>query len=222
MTSLAMPQPRSIVSRVITTRPGTYLANRFGRPRARRIATWLVEAIPQGASVLDVGAGLGHIAEVLRERGHAVTTLDPVWRPLCGGPHLSASATDIPAGDRSFDVVLIAFVLHHMPAELHAPSLAEACRVANQRVVLLEDTFRTARERRWTHAVDSFLNAEYFGHPHSNRTVDDWQAHLAAARMRPRLVWERRERWMLLPIRHAMLIGERDQDRDPNDLGLDA
>jgi ubiquinone/menaquinone biosynthesis C-methylase UbiE len=199
---------RPFATRLLATRPGAFVANKLGRPRARRIASWLTDVIPGGASVLDVGAGLGHIAEALADRGHHVATLDPVWRPLRDGTHHAASATAMPLADRSHDVVLIAFVLHHMPTGSHAAALAEACRVAKQRVVLLEDTFRSPLERRWCHAVDSVLNAEYRGHPHANRTVDDWLAQLTAVGTRAHLHWERRERWLLLPIRHALITGD--------------
>jgi ubiquinone/menaquinone biosynthesis C-methylase UbiE len=196
---------------LLYSRLGRFLANRFGRPRARRIAGWLHEVLPPGTSVLDVGCGLGHIAEVLRERGHQVTTVDPRYRPLCGGEHLVASATDAPVADRSYDVVLIAFTLHHMPAEAHRQALREAARIARLRVVLLEDTFRTRAERRWTFWIDSLLNAEWFGHPHSNRSTDEWLGQLTDQGLAGKLHWERRERWLGLPIRHALLAGEVSQ-----------
>lgn len=190
------------------TRLGRFLANRLGRPRARRIVGWLREVIPPGSSILDVGCGLGHIAEALRADGHEVTTIDPHYRPLSGTEHIVASATDAPLPDRSYDVVLLAFVLHHMPAATHGAALAEATRIARKQVVVLEDTFRTPAERRWTFWIDSLLNAEWIGHPHSNRASDAWLDELARHGLAPRLHWERRERWMMLPIRHALLTGD--------------
>ena len=190
------------------TRLGRYFANKLGRPRARRIVEWLREVVPPGASILDVGCGLGHIAEALRAEGHSVTTIDPHYRPLFAGDHIVGSATDAPIPDRSYDVVLIAFVLHHMPGELHGAALREAARIARKRVVVLEDTFTSAAERRWTFWIDSLLNAEWFGHPHSNRTAGDWLAELASHGLDGTLSWERRERWLGLPIRHALLCGD--------------
>jgi len=194
--------------RVQYTKLGRAIANRFGRPRARRIVAWLRDVVPPRASILDVGSGLGHIAEALRAEGHVVTTMDPQYLPLCDGEHLVASATNAPVGDRSYDVVLIAFVLHHMPATLHGQALLEARRIARTRVVLLEDTFSSPRERCWTQVVDSVLNAEYRRHPHSNRTAAEWVEQLESLGMTARLHWERREHWLQLPIRHALLTGE--------------
>lgn len=131
-----------------------------------------------------------------------------MWRPLRGGRHFVSTASAVPVADRSYDVVLIAFVLHHVPAEQHAAALAEARRIARRRVVLLEDTFRSEAERRWNHVVDSLLNAEFRGHPHSNRDAGAWIAQLEAAGLNPRLHWERRERWLSLPLRHALLTGD--------------
>jgi ubiquinone/menaquinone biosynthesis C-methylase UbiE len=194
--------------RLLYTRPGAFVANLLGRPRARRIVRWLGDVVPTRSSILDVGCGLGHIAEALRASGHEVTTVDPRYRPLCGGSHLASSATSIPVASRSFDIVLLAFVLHHMPANAHSAALGEAARVARRRVILLEDTFRSSREKRWTFAVDSLINAEFRGHPHSNRTAAEWTEQLAAQGLAPLLEWERRERWLGMPIRHALITGE--------------
>lgn len=193
---------------LLYTRLGSSIANRLGRPRARRIVAWLSNVVPQGASILDIGSGLGHIAEALRDRGHEVTTVDPKYRPLCGGNHLMTSATSIPVADRSYDIVLIAFVLHHMQAGLHGAALAEASRIARGRIVVLEDTFLSSAGRRWTYAVDSLVNAEFVGHPHSNRTSAAWLDQLTAQGLSPALHWERRERWLGLPFRHALLTGD--------------
>lgn len=179
--------------------------------RARRIAAWLEEILPAGASVLDVGAGLGHLARALRDRGHRVVTVDPRWRlpATAAAEHLQASGDDLPVRDRTFDVVLLAFVLHHAPPDAHAAMLAEAVRVARRAVILLEDTYRTERERKLNAAVDSALNAELIGHPHSNRTAAAWCDQLAAVGLRGKVVWERWERWLaVVPIRHALLRGE--------------
>ncbi|MCH8103503.1 MAG: class I SAM-dependent methyltransferase, partial [Chloroflexi bacterium] len=128
--------------------------------------------------------------------------------PTTSGRHLQGDATSLPADDASFDVVLFSFVFHHMPAKVHAAALAEAARVARRQVVVMEDTFRSPVERTYMHVVDSVLNAEFRGHPHSNRSVQAWSEALEAAGLTSEILWERWERWLwLVPIRHALLIG---------------
>jgi SAM-dependent methyltransferase len=193
---------------LVYTRPGRWLADRIGRSRGCRIAGWLGDVIPPAASILDVGSGLGHVAEALRGCGHPVVTADPRYRPLRPRDHVRASAVALPFADRTFEVVLLAFTLHHMDPALHAAALAEAARVARRRVVLLEDTFESDLERRRGSVIDSLLNAEFRGHPHGNRTAADWRDRLRAATLIPSLRWERIERWWGLPIRHALVTGE--------------
>ncbi|WP_229784769.1 class I SAM-dependent methyltransferase [Deinococcus radiotolerans] len=75
--------------------------------------------------VLDVGAGDGRLVRELARRGHAgrVVGVDPT-----PGPGVQpASAEALPFPDASFDVVLFARVLAHLPDQARA--LAEARRV---------------------------------------------------------------------------------------------
>ncbi|MEW6517379.1 MAG: class I SAM-dependent methyltransferase [candidate division FCPU426 bacterium] len=88
-----------------------------------------------GASVLDMGCGVGLDAEYLLERGFQVTGLDVErhdgdWKALAGrGIRFEcASAEDLPYPDDSFDAVWIKDALHHMQQPERA--LAEARRVA--------------------------------------------------------------------------------------------
>ncbi|HEX6839869.1 MAG TPA: class I SAM-dependent methyltransferase, partial [Polyangia bacterium] len=51
--------------------------------------------------------------------------------------------TKLPCADRSYDVVLLNFVLHHLPNEDKLKLLAEARRIARRRLFVFEDTPRT-------------------------------------------------------------------------------
>lgn len=196
-------------------RPIRRIVRWLGRGRADRIAAWLRGVIPDGASVLDLGAGLGQVGHALRQAGHSVVTADRRWRCLDPGAHVLADGAALPFPDRSFDVVLIAFVLHHVPRRHHDAILAEARRVARSRLVVLEDTYRTRTGRAYTHVVDSVMNLEFMGHPHANRRSASWLEALAKHDLVPSLVWERTERWAGIPLRHALLVGDVGRHESP-------
>jgi SAM-dependent methyltransferase len=98
-------------------------------------------------SVLDVGCGSGYVT-------HAIGTSCEAWgidvvdsrRTDLGNFHLFDGLTiDFP--DQRFDVVILAFVLHHVPNELKPRLLGEARRVCRRKLLVLEDTPRNAIDR---------------------------------------------------------------------------
>lgn len=89
--------------------------------------------------VLDVGGGDGFLAYELNHRGHEVEVVDISETRVarCHRRSLAAQvgdACDLPHPDQSVDTVLLGEVLEHLanPGE----ALAEACRVARDRVVI--------------------------------------------------------------------------------------
>jgi len=185
------------------------LACWLGQSRARQLAGWVDEVVPEGTSLLDVGSGLGQVAHELRTRGHPTVTVDLEYPPIVGGPHLFGNAQALPLADASCEVVLFSFVLHHVPSSDHLAILCEAKRVAKRQVVLLEDTFISNYERRRTMLFDSLFNLEFRGHPHANRASADWLDLLNEAGLAPRLCWERKvAAFGIFPMRQALLAAE--------------
>jgi hypothetical protein len=138
-------------------------------PMYTPLAQELAAAAPAplaGATVLDLGAGLGDAGRAALAAGaRQVVAADLSATMLRGGataarpgqpmPHpVAADATALPFRDRSFDVVLAAFCLNHL-ADLTA-GLAEARRVG---AALAASMFAPG----WTHpakdAVDQALRA---------------------------------------------------------------
>ena len=90
----------------------------------------------QGATVLDVATGGGHVARRLRERGATVVTVDPAPGMQAD---TTASAEDLPFADASFDAVACRVAAHHFADVVAA--VKEMARVASGRVVVCDNTF---------------------------------------------------------------------------------
>jgi ubiquinone/menaquinone biosynthesis C-methylase UbiE len=129
----------------------TFEASRFSGPIGRLLAETQERVIAaflgplDGRTVLDVGTGTGRAAIALARRGAVVTGVDASEEMLTvarrraaesgvpvGFARGDAHALDFPS--RSFDAVVCLRVLMHTPDWRR--SLAELCRVANDRVVL--------------------------------------------------------------------------------------
>jgi ubiquinone/menaquinone biosynthesis C-methylase UbiE len=99
--------------------------------------------------VLDVGCGYGEVAWLLSgwHPGEICTVDIADFREIVTTSFRVYDGVHLPFDDGVFDVVLVAFVLHHLPNELKPALLEEACRVTRRQVVVLEDTPRNAVDR---------------------------------------------------------------------------
>lgn len=106
-------------------------------------------ALRGGDRVLDIGCGEGWVlAELSGE--HAVMGVDIVDLRRKDLPTFDFKLYDglqVPCDDGSFDVVLLTFVLHHVPNDRKPQLVREARRVTRRNVVVLEDTPRNAIDR---------------------------------------------------------------------------
>ena len=129
-----------------------------------------------GETLLDVGTGMGNIAWRLQQMGHPTTPLDiedvsftPDIHPVIyDGRHM-------PFKSKAFDSALILTVLHHIPREAQIPVIREALRVA-KRLIIIEDVHYNWPHKLSTMFLDSLLNLEFVGHPHSNKSDEEWRA----------------------------------------------
>lgn len=101
------------------------------------LADLVVQQLPGRGRVLDVGAGDGTIAVLVRERNPAleVTGIDVLVRPGTPIPVREFDGLTIPFLDSAFDAAMLVDVLHH--AEDPRRLLQEAARVAP--VVVVKD-----------------------------------------------------------------------------------
>jgi len=173
-------------------------------PRCRRILEDLEPWLAEGA-VLDIGAGSGVLAHLIRGTGRQVQALDV--EDLSTAADIRPVVYDgqqMPFENKVFDSAVIAFVLHHTPN----PDLiiAEAARVA-KRVIILEDVIDGKVNEVLTKFLDSLVNLEFFGHPHSNRSHAEWVKSFE--RLGLKLTHSEQvasSLWLVKPMDHRMYI----------------
>lgn len=124
--------------------------------------------------VLDVGTGTGALSLLLLAEGKQLTSIDVVDKSDFEEvvPQLY-NGRDLPFEDGSFEVVQLITVLHHIPDPDRV--LVEALRVG-KKVIVMEDIYTNLVQKYLTWFVDSLVNKEFWGHPHTNRTDTEWKA----------------------------------------------
>jgi SAM-dependent methyltransferase len=109
-----------------------------GRPTyPREAAAWLTADAP--VSVLELGAGTGKLTEQLVALGHDVHATDPdaamlakLAQRLPEVRTSQASAEEIPAGDRSYDVVVCAQAFHWFDLDKALPEIARVLKAGGR------------------------------------------------------------------------------------------
>ncbi|NGQ93537.1 methyltransferase domain-containing protein [Rhodobacter sp. HX-7-19] len=152
----------------------SFLVRRLGGLRGKDVAGQVAEFIPPKSRILDLGCGLGFVAAELEKLGHQVVGIDlKDVRAVKSFGFLRASAYDLPFADDSFDICLAHTALHHMDHPDRA--IREARRVA--RLLIIGEEIRTRGFNWWLlRNYDRAVNLSFSGHPHSNRTHEEWSA----------------------------------------------
>lgn len=111
--------------------------------RAREVAQRLTAMRPfvsSGQRVLDFGAGRGDFLKVVgKDLGVEIIGIDIIDYSDDGVEVLMFDGQSIPLPDKSVDVGMVAFVLHHMDDQ--AAALRELKRVCRKRIVVFEDAY---------------------------------------------------------------------------------
>jgi ubiquinone/menaquinone biosynthesis C-methylase UbiE len=135
--------------------------------------TAFAKFMKKSEKVLDLGCGQCIISKRLKDKGFNVTSVDVSARSLY--PDIKPIIYDgykLPFKDKEFDACLIIAVLHHTPVpEL---VLKEALRVS-KKVIIREDIYSNKFDQFYAYFIDSVLNKEFIGHPHSNKNDIGWR-----------------------------------------------
>lgn len=133
----------------------------------------IFQLLPKDGKTLDMGTGNGGLVRALRGRGADITTVDV--KDISFFPEVQPviyDGTTLPFPDQSFDSVTIITVLHHTPDP--EVLLREAVRVSRKSMVIMEDIYRNPVQKHLTFFMDSLVNLEFAGHPHTNRDHAGW------------------------------------------------
>jgi SAM-dependent methyltransferase len=117
---------------------------------ATRIETTIGLIPPHSASLLDVGAGDGRLAEAIRQARPDLTRLVITDRSMTGlsrssTTRVASSGQALPFGSDTFDIVTACELLEHLPPGIFERTCTEMARVATQNVLV---TVPNAERRR--------------------------------------------------------------------------
>ena len=143
-----------------------------GKKRAQGMLKEIESYLVDGQRIIDMGAGACNLEEILLKRGFDITPVDVENISFVDGiePTLY-DGSKLPFKDSEFDTALILTVLHHTKNPVQI--IQEAMRVANN-IIIIEDVYETTFQKHKTFFLDSLINLEFAGHPHSNKTHSEW------------------------------------------------
>lgn len=128
-----------------------------GTIRAAILGRLIADYLPDSAKVLDIGCGNMLLAKDLIRRkkitAQGVDVLDMNYTSL---PHQIFDGRHLPFPDKSFDASLLIGVLHH--AHNQEALLQEAKRVTKATVIVFEDIYNSAWQKRWVKVRDVLGN----------------------------------------------------------------
>jgi hypothetical protein len=117
-----------------------WLADLVMARRARSLLAHTRPYLPRSGLIADIGSGTGHNAEAIRSSMRlAVQEYDVVDLHWVGPGPVVFEPPQLPAGDHTYDAILIVFVLQY--SESAFDLLQEARRVTRGPVIILQSTY---------------------------------------------------------------------------------
>ncbi len=122
--------------------------------------------------ILDLGSGTCMFTRILRSKGYDITPVDIKNKSYYADvTPIIYDGENLPFKRNSFDVCILIAVLHH--TKNPEAVLKEAMRTS-RKIILLEDIYTNIFQKYYTFFIDSLLNKEFIGHPHSNKRDREW------------------------------------------------
>ncbi len=167
-------------------------------PRSKEMVERIEPFLSKSDRMIDIGSGTCHTCEVLLGKGYNVIPLD-VENLSCVDNILPIiyDGQKIPFDNDEFDKSLILTVLHHTkePTKI----LQEAIRVS-KRIILIEDIYSNRFQKYTTYFFDSLLNFQFIGHPHTNKSDQEWKETFKELQLK---LIDARYKYSFLFFRHA-------------------
>jgi ubiquinone/menaquinone biosynthesis C-methylase UbiE len=182
--------------------------NEVGRRVARHVRA--------GDRLLDYGAGTGLVSRWLAARAGVRPTLADLvdyGNRRREFPFLRLEDPfHVPADDRSFDAVILLFALHHNPYEAQGKVIAEAARLADRRLIVLEDTPMSRVDHAFNVFWDRVLNLRHgVPTPCTFRTAREWLDVFQEHDLEAVHVETYRPKWpTLMTYHHTLFVLERE------------
>ena len=150
----------------------SFLTPTIGREIVLKEAIRKIIGRVKGKSILDIGCGLGLLSSAIKRKGYDLTAIDV--HDISIDENIKPIIYDgaiLPFGKNEFDTTLFITVLHHTPNP--EKLLKDAVRVS-KKTIIIEDIYENSFQKYATYAMDSIVNLEFFGHPHTNKDEEEW------------------------------------------------
>ncbi len=150
--------------------------------------TGIMKYLKKNCVYLDIGTGLGHIAEqIVEQKDVKLFATEPTWKPLRklkkrlkqknkNVYFMKNGGERVPINSNSIDGVFLYYVLHHIPYDVQKKIINEINRILKMggMLFLIEDIPSNSEEYERIVRWDSRLNYENANENHYYRNDDDW------------------------------------------------
>jgi ubiquinone/menaquinone biosynthesis C-methylase UbiE len=145
----------------------------FGNLRAEDIKNKIICFLDKKEKILDIGSGTCQVDDILIKKGFKVQPLDV--KNLSFVKRIKPKIYDgsrIPFKSKFFGSALLLTVLHHTK---NPESILKEAKRVSKRIIIMEDIILNKFHGFLTYLFDSIINLEFFNHPHSNKSDEEWK-----------------------------------------------
>jgi len=141
--------------------------------RVRQKIEEVIRYLNKHDKILDIGAGNCVVYQILTEKNFKLMPLDVRSVSFVEGVEpVLYNGKELPFEHKEFDTAMLLTMLHHTKDPENI--LREARRVS-RKLIIIEEIYTNKIQKFLTFFIDSVFNLEFFGHPHSNRTDEEWK-----------------------------------------------